>query len=825
MDLVTSSSGASPPSLIPEEWAIQQLKSHWPSLEILEVFPQKAPEMVSFKGLMPEVGEIGIRMLTVDPKDGAGSARLASAFHRAQALVGVENAFAIPTLQAGSISGCLVIVSGWKEGIPLPEYLEKEEVGFESALAMIDCLAQAFEIYHAAGWVHGQLRAESVLVTSPNEVTLSGNGFLDVVTGYVPDPLDTNRVYIAPERNGRETEPTTIVQDVYTVGVVAYEILTGDKPTGQFMKLPSQVTGAGNWLDDVILRSIHSKPDSRIQTLTEFRSEMASQTLRLMDLSKKEKEEEINRPSSQEVAGSTAMMRKPLYIFMGFALLMVSLAIWFGQTMYDNQQQVQLTTQQAMGLMAELMSSLDEGEEGFDAEAIVEELSKASPEIQHEALAEKVKELRKAGKHEDAMKLTQKMLDMNAGVEGPAIDAMKGLLADIGDSLESQKQLQREADKALANFDLEGEETALEKLFAESPEDPDTKRRLSQIPKYFTPTWEHVEDEMRRWNPEQKEWHITIHRDGTGLEVDISGHDTVHWIDGLADLPIDRLDLRHTKVQAIGAVTGMDLKALWCDHTEVNTIKGLENEPLEILGLTRTNVVDFQPLEEFAFLRTLRVDPKAGIATKLEMPYVGQAWENSFGQRFIPLSGSAYLVENREVTEFDYTQFILSERANELVVDAETELEKNATLMPILVNLPDALAFCQWITAREQEVGHLPKGAVYRLPEKREIERLLEQIRGVAAEDGAQTALGGEIQPVAEGPCLRGFFDVHDNAEEWTFDFKEKQLFRLRGDYPKGADAETLRGIRMVLDLREARYDKPPVTEIAAEEPEEEDGK
>jgi serine/threonine protein kinase len=236
----------------------------------------------------------------------------------------------IPTLQAGSISGCLVIVSGWKEGIPLPEYLEKEEIGFESALAMIDCLAKAFEIYHAAGWVHGHLRAESVIVTSTNEVTLAGHGFLDVVTGYVPEPLDPNRVYIAPERNGRESEPSTIGQDVYTVGVVAYEILTGDKPTGQFMKLPSQVTGTGNWLDDVILRSIHSKSDSRIKRLTEFRSEMAAQTLLLMDLSKKDKEEAAMPRGSKEVSGSTAMLKKPLYILMVFSLLMVGIALWLG---------------------------------------------------------------------------------------------------------------------------------------------------------------------------------------------------------------------------------------------------------------------------------------------------------------------------------------------------------------------------------------------------------------------------------------------------------------------------------------------------------------
>ena len=75
------------------------------------------------------------------------------------------------------------------------------------------------------------------------------------------------------------------------------------------------------------------------------------------------------------------------------------------------------------------------------------------------------------------------MIDINSGVEGPAIDAMKGLLADLGESMESPKLLQREADAALANFDMATEESALEKLFGESPEDPDIKRRLSQIPK------------------------------------------------------------------------------------------------------------------------------------------------------------------------------------------------------------------------------------------------------------------------------------------------------------------------------------------------------
>ena len=40
------------------------------------------------------------------------------------------------------------------------------------------------------------------------------------------------------------------------------------------------------------------------------------------------------------------------------------------------------------------------------------------------------------------------------------------------------------------------------------------------------------------------------------------------------------------------------------------------------------------------------------------------------------------------------------------------------------------------MTAREQEAGYIPNGAIYRLSGMREIERLQTQVRGVAAEDG-----------------------------------------------------------------------------------------
>ena len=810
--------------IIPVDWAKQQLQAHWPNISIKEALPSVDRRQLRFHAELPEVGEIGVRMFAADPADPHGGPRLTAAFHRAQAVAGHANSFAVPTLQAGSIGGCLVVVSAWKDGTPLPQYLqsqgdtESKTVPIESALAMIDTLAQALEIYHQAGWVHGHLRADSILVTGPNNILLSGHGFLDTLTGYLPDPLDANRIYIAPERNGRETEPPDVLGDVYGLGVIAYEILTGDKPVGAFMKLPSQVTGAGNWLDDVILRSIHSDPASRIQSASDFRKELAARRLQLMDLSKKDSSKDRRELKKMEESGSTAMLRIPFYAFMAFALLAVGGALWLGQTMYEKQAETQLSAVQAMAVMAEIASGLGDGEGAIDLETLKAQLAGADESVQLEAIAEKVAQLRAAGKHDEAMDLMDELKGMgSAGLD----DAIDSLLGDVKKANDEKTALERVADLALAKGDLDAETEALEKLFTESPEDKELQRRIAQLPKYFAPSWEHVEKEVRRWNPEQKSWHVSMHRDGEGLEIDLSGHDKLHWVNGLKDLPIDRLDLRHTQVRDLGPLASMPLQAVWCDYTPIKSVRSLSDQPIEILGITHTKVQDHELLETFPFLKSLRVDSGAPIATKLAIPRSKHSWENSLGQRFRTVPGMSALVAIRETTELNYAPYAIASVGSGMNDATRAELLNEASLLPVLTDLEDALSFCKWLTDIEVNAGHLPPGATYRLLEPRETEKLNSYVATAAVEDGAQSTVTHTMLPVAEQPSLRGFFDVTDNAVEWKASFRDLQLYRLRGTLPKGLSEDTKQAIRLVLDLSQADYRKLNVAATDSEASEE----
>ncbi|MGY8687254.1 MAG: hypothetical protein ACKVHP_05885, partial [Verrucomicrobiales bacterium] len=330
-----------------------------------------------------------------------------------------------------------------------------------------------------------------------------------------------------------------------------------------------------------------------------------------------------------------------------------------------------------------------------------------------------------------------------------------------------------------------------------------------QTSKRFAIAWDEVEPELKRWNADQKEWHVTLYRDALGLELDISGHDNLAFINPLKNLPIDRLDIRHTKVRDLSPATGMYLSGIWCDHSEVTDLEPLRNEPLQVLSIMDTAVNDFEIVPSLTFLNVLCVDPKHEIPMCIPYPSKHQMWENAIGVRFIPAVGTGHLMSSREITQHHYANFAIAASSEIMTEEDRTEFKKEATLHPMMLDLTEALSFCEWLTKRDQKAGHLLLGGIYRLPDPRELAALQKHVSTAGAEEGAQSVISQKVGPVAEGPCQRGFFDVLGNAEEWEISYGDLQIFNSRRTYPKGLDAKTKRAIRLVLDLSDARLSTP----------------
>ncbi|HEX5397834.1 MAG TPA: serine/threonine-protein kinase, partial [Verrucomicrobiae bacterium] len=179
------------------------------------------------------------------------------------------------------------------DGVTLRQLLQAGRVSPREALAIVPQICDALQYAHDQGIVHRDIKPENILLDRRGRVKVADFGLAKIVgnEGRTELPLgqaaqqhrpaseltDAGKVmgtpqYMSPEQINAPGQVDHRA-DIYALGVVFYQMLTGELP-GKKIEPPSKKVQIDVRLDEVVLRALEKKPELRYQQANVLKTEV-----------------------------------------------------------------------------------------------------------------------------------------------------------------------------------------------------------------------------------------------------------------------------------------------------------------------------------------------------------------------------------------------------------------------------------------------------------------------------------------------------------------------------------------------------------------------
>ncbi len=210
-----------------------------------------------------------------------GDARFAERFAReARAMARLDHPAIVRLYDFGQAGSWLWLVIELVEGANLREVLRTGNLAPSEALRIAPQLCEALAHAHAAGVVHRDLKPENILIDGKGRPHIADFGLAklrdDVGEQSATGAIIGTLPYMAPEQIAGAVAVDHRA-DLYALGVILYEMLTGTLPLGRFAA-PSQSLHVDPRLDEVVYRSLERDPGRRYQSADDVRRAMEQAT-------------------------------------------------------------------------------------------------------------------------------------------------------------------------------------------------------------------------------------------------------------------------------------------------------------------------------------------------------------------------------------------------------------------------------------------------------------------------------------------------------------------------------------------------------------------
>ena len=206
----------------------------------------------------------------------------------AKALAKLTHPNIVPITDYGEHEGKPYLVMPYLPGGTLKQRLGKP-IPWEEAVRILIPVARGLHYAHHQGIVHRDVKPSNILITQSGEPMLTDFGIAKILidTGETSDLTGTGMgvgtpEYMSPEQfQGKGVDART---DIYSLGVVLYEMVTGRKPyqadtpaailikqaTDPLPRPSGYVSGLPDVIEKVLLKALAKDPEDRYQSMAEF---------------------------------------------------------------------------------------------------------------------------------------------------------------------------------------------------------------------------------------------------------------------------------------------------------------------------------------------------------------------------------------------------------------------------------------------------------------------------------------------------------------------------------------------------------------------------
>ncbi len=316
---------------------IQEIASLFPDLEILEILGRGGMGVV-YKARQKKLDRfVALKIL---PAPAAKQAGFVERFSReARALAKLSHPGIVTIYDQGQAGDLCYLMMEFVEGPSLRGIIQAKSLKSGDALKVVVQICEALQYAHEEGIVHRDIKPGNILIDKRGRVKIADFGLAKLLhQGVEHYALTASQQvmgtphYMAPEQFEHPLDVDHRA-DIYSLGVVFYEMLTGDLPLGRFPP-PSKKVQIDVRLDEVVLRTLESEPKLRYQRASDVRTDVENITATAVPTPKAAAAP--TAPVAPEPSGDglsfadvAALARGPALLVLGIFLLFASIStIW-----------------------------------------------------------------------------------------------------------------------------------------------------------------------------------------------------------------------------------------------------------------------------------------------------------------------------------------------------------------------------------------------------------------------------------------------------------------------------------------------------------------